>query len=150
MKPILSKKEKAWRKYQALKKEGREEEARKAWEEYDELNRVIVKIMNRKPPLEEMVHDQILGIRNKRNARITPEAIHALERYLSSLAWNILESAGQTAHIQDFTRDLGETQNDITIDEEHIYLGYLDILSYTDEESVEEYNRIREILMEGE
>jgi|LSQX01.3.fsa_nt_gb hypothetical protein len=149
MKPILSKKEKAWRKYQALKKEGREEEARKAWEEYDELNRVIVKIMN-KPPLEEMVHDQILGIRNKRNARITPEAIRALERYLSSLAWNILESAGQTAHIQDFTRDLGETQNDITIDEEHIYLGYLDILSYTDEESVEEYNRIREILMEGE
>ena len=135
---VLGKKMESWRKYREALTHGEPAEIVETLQDYQDHAGVRVKIQNPREALEAQIHDNKMGIRNPHRAILTPAAMQELESMIRALANQLLSEVGTLAWIKTLRENKGE--GDVIITEEVVRLAYLDILSYSDDELVEEYN----------
>ncbi|AAC27070.1 unknown [Methanobacterium phage psiM2] len=134
---VLGKKLETWMKYKETRETGYPEEIEEALETYRDHAGVRVKIQNPREALEAQIHEKHMGIRNPNKAIITPAAMCELESMIQALANQLFDDAGSLARVKTL-REKGE--GDVIITPKIVRLAYLDIISYSDDELVEEYN----------
>ena len=145
---IIRKSLEAWRKYKEALEEGYPEEIEETYQNYLDHKGVRVEIQTPVEALEDKVHDTWMGIRNPNKAHVTSEAIREFRKMLEHLAADLLRSAGSLAWIRALREHQGE--GDVIIDEDIVYLAYLDMITSEDEETIEYYNALYKSLIYGE
>ena len=145
---VLGSRLKAWMEYKEARERGYPEEIEETYQDYLDHEGVRVKILTPVEALEDQVHDTWMGIRNPNKAHLTSEAIREFRKILEHIAAGLLHSAGSLAWIRALREHQGE--EDVLIDEDIVYLAFLDILTSGDEETIEDYNALYTSLIYGE
>jgi len=145
---VLGSRLEAWRKYKEALEKGYPEEIEETYQDYLDHDGIRVKILTPVEALEDQVHDNFMGIRNPNKAHLTSEAIREFRKILEHLAADLLHSAGSLAWIRALREHQGE--GDVIIDEDIVYLAYLDIITSEDDETIKDYNALYRSIIYGE
>lgn len=145
---VLGSRLEAWRKYKEALEKGYPEEIEETYQDYLDHDGIRVKILTPVEALEDQVHDTWMGIRNPNKAHLTSEAIREFRKILEHLAADLLHSAGSLAWIRALREHQGE--GDVIIDEDIVYLAYLDIITSEDDETIKDYNALYRSIIYGE
>lgn len=145
---VLGSRLEAWRKYKEALEKGYPEEIEETYQDYLDHDGIRVKILTPVEALEDQVHDTWMGIRNSNKAHLTSEAIREFRKILEHIAAGLLHSAGSLAWIRALREHQGE--GDVIIDEDIVYLAYLDIITSEDDETIKDYNALYRSIIYGE
>ncbi|MFB2623240.1 hypothetical protein [Methanothermobacter marburgensis] len=149
---IIRKSLEAWRKYKGALEEGYPEEIEETYQNYLDYEGVRVEIQTPVEALEDQVHENWMGFRNPNKAHLTSDAILEFKRILEYFAGDLLHSAGSLAWIRALRKHEGK--EDVIIDEDIVYLAYLNILSglitSEDEETLKRHNALYRSIIYGE
>ena len=149
---VLGSRLEAWRKYKGALEEGYPEEIEETYQNYLDYEGVRVEIQTPVEALEDQIHENWMGFRNPNKAHLTSEAIREFRKILEHIAADLLHSAGSLAWIRALREHQGE--EDVIIDEDIVYLAYLNILSglitSEDEETLKRHNALYRSIIYGE